>query len=159
MQRQAAVVGVRPLCVNCGVPKPAGDAVPCFAHLQPTPVRPNTAVTMWLSRVNTPGWTPRPPYGWLPLCFALAPLAGCALVHNYDDPDGPRFEGHYSSASDRSASELTVGTFNIQFATHVSTAIDEIESTPELRDSGVLLLQEMDNAGSDAIAAHFGFDY
>src|SRR6187401_1038922 len=113
---------------------------------------------MWLLGASTKGRT-RPLCVWLPLWLGLAPLAGCELVHNYDDPNGPRFEGHYSGASDRSASELTVATFNIQFATHVDTAIDEIEDTPALRDSGVLLLQEMDNTGSDAIAARFGFDY
>lgn len=92
-------------------------------------------------------------------CLAAFPLAGCSLVYNYDDPDGPRFDGQYSTTSDRSADAFNLVTFNIQFAEHVSTAIDEIEKTPALSDAGVFLLQEMDNAGSDAIASAFGFDY
>jgi len=113
---------------------------------------------MWLSGAKTTGWTPRTKM-LLALALAVAPLGGCALVHIYDDPDGPRYEGHYSTTSDRSSSELTLATFNIKFAANVSTAIEEIEDTPALRDSGLLLLQEMDNSGTDAIAAHFGFDY
>ena len=86
-------------------------------------------------------------------------LTGCAVVHNYDDPEGPRYEGQYSSTGAVSARELTVATFNIQFANNVSKAIEEIEGEPALADAEVFLLQEMDNAGTDAIASHFGFDY
>lgn len=87
------------------------------------------------------------------------PLAGCSVVYNYDDHDGPRYEGHYSTTGDRSAQSFNLVTFNIQFAARVSTAIDEIGETPALSEAGVLLLQEMDDAGSDAIAQRFGFDY
>lgn len=93
------------------------------------------------------------------MCLAHGPLGGCSVVYNYDDPDGPRFDGHYSTTGDRSADGFNVVTFNIQFAARVSTAIDEIEKNPALNEAGVLLLQEMDNAGSDAIAERFGFDY
>lgn len=95
------------------------------------------------------------------LLAALAhlPLAGCSVVYNYDDPDGPRYEGHYSTTGDRSAQSFNLVTFNIQFAARVSTALDEIGETPALSEAGVLLLQEMDDAGSDAIAQRFGFDY
>lgn len=97
----------------------------------------------------------------MPLLVWLAQgaLAGCSVVYNYDDPDGPRFDGRYSTTSDRSANAFNLVTFNIQFAARVSTAIDEIEKQPALSEAGVLLLQEMDNAGSDAIAEQFGFDY
>lgn len=96
-----------------------------------------------------------------PLLLGLAqgPLAGCSVVYNYDDPDGPRFAGSYSVTSDRSADSFNLVTFNIQFAERVSTAIAEIEKTPALSEAGVMVLQEMDNSGSDAIAEHFGFDY
>ncbi|HEU5074680.1 MAG TPA: endonuclease/exonuclease/phosphatase family protein [Polyangiaceae bacterium] len=97
----------------------------------------------------------------MPLLFGLGhgALAGCSVVYNYDDPEGPRFDGQYSAAAQSSANEFTLVTFNIQFAARVSTAIDEIEDNPALSEAGVLLLQEMDNPGSDAIAEHFGFDY
>lgn len=85
--------------------------------------------------------------------------SGCGLVHNYDDPSGPRFEGEYSTSAEHSANPLTVVTFNIKFAEEVGRAIDEIEKNEQLHEAGVLLLQEMDNPGTDAIAAHFGFDY
>ena len=81
------------------------------------------------------------------------------MVYNYDDPDGPRFDGHYSTTSDRSADEFNLATFNIQFAENVSTAIDELTRNPALSDAGVLVLQEMDNTGTDQIAEHLGFDY
>ncbi|HEY6722605.1 MAG TPA: endonuclease/exonuclease/phosphatase family protein [Polyangiaceae bacterium] len=96
-----------------------------------------------------------------PLLLGLAqgPLTACSVVYNYDDPDGPRFDGQYSTTGDRSAESLNLVTFNIQFAARVSTAIDEIEQNPALSEAGVLLLQEMDNAGTDALAEQLGFDY
>lgn len=93
------------------------------------------------------------------LAFVVFGTTACSLVHNYDDPNGPRYDGKYSTTADRSAQSLTVATFNIKFAEQVSRAIDEIDASESLRSAGALLLQEMDNAGTDAIASHFGFDY
>ena len=56
-------------------------------------------------------------------------LSSCALVHNYDDPDGPRYFAHFSpplDSSDEKLEHLAVCSFNIEFAEHVEQAIDDL---------------------------------
>lgn len=54
---------------------------------------------------------------------------------------------------------LTVVTWNIQFGIEVDTAIREIEESSLLSGFDVLLLQEMDLAGTEAVANAFCADY
>ncbi len=99
-----------------------------------------------------------------PVLTGLAPLMGvilfgCSLVHNYDDPDGPRYDGQFSTDPFRSSEDFTLATFNIKFAEKVERAIDELQTDPELCDASLLLLQEMDPQGTDTIAERLGYDY
>jgi endonuclease/exonuclease/phosphatase family metal-dependent hydrolase len=89
---------------------------------------------------------------------ALA-LSGCALAENYDDPNGPRYSGSYSTERELPFDDVTLATFNVEFGEHVSRAVREIRATPELERAGVLLLQEMDPDGVDAMARALGYDY
>ncbi len=54
---------------------------------------------------------------------------------------------------------ITVVTWNIRYGIAVDVAIDEIRSSPALRDFDVLLLQEMDEAGTRAIATALDADF
>lgn len=54
---------------------------------------------------------------------------------------------------------VTVVTWNIQFGIEVDAAIEEIGSAPELSRFDVLLLQEMDGAGTAAIADALDADF
>lgn len=54
---------------------------------------------------------------------------------------------------------ITVVTWNIQYGIEIETAIREIEQSGVLSGFDVLLLQEMDEAGTEAIAAAFDADY
>lgn len=84
--------------------------------------------------------------------MALATLAaGCGSLHNYTDPDGPRYSGSYAVAPDRPAEPLRVVSFNIKFGDAVDAAIEELSSA-ELAGADVILLQEMDAAGVDRLA-------
>jgi endonuclease/exonuclease/phosphatase family metal-dependent hydrolase len=86
-------------------------------------------------------------------------LSGCALVENYDDPNGPRYAASYSTDHDLPADEVTLATFNVEFGEHVSRAVRELRENPELARAGVLLLQEMDPDGVDTMARELGYDY
>jgi endonuclease/exonuclease/phosphatase family metal-dependent hydrolase len=84
---------------------------------------------------------------------------GCALAQNYDDPNGPRYAGSYSTATSLAADDFTLATFNIEFGIEVARATDEIRANAQLANAAVLLLQEMDAPGTDRIARDLRYDY
>ena len=95
------------------------------------------------------GW--RRPYG-AGLLFLASALAGCAhSEQNYLEPGVPIYsESHGLAPAPRDS--IRVVTFNIEFALHVPQAIEGLRAQPALRDFDVLLLQEMDAQGVDAVA-------
>jgi endonuclease/exonuclease/phosphatase (EEP) superfamily protein YafD len=95
------------------------------------------------------------------VCAMCAALFGCELAYNYTDPAGPRYDGAYADdplAASR-LPQLKSVTFNIQFSKKFERAAAELESVPALAEPDVLLLQEMDALGADAIAAALGRNY
>lgn len=104
----------------------------------------------------------------LPLIVILAMLVLVAVgflafssraVTNYIDPDGPKFEGSYAFEQSPFDGDLKVVTWNIAFAREIEQAIAELRETEELQDADVLILQEMDEAGTEAIAQALGYNY
>ena len=93
---------------------------------------------------------------WLSLCIALS---ACRPVENYDDPQGPLFEGEFSQDDHLFDGTLKVVTWNIAFGEEIDRAIDELIQSDELSDADILLLQEMDETGVDAIAKALGLNY
>jgi len=91
--------------------------------------------------------------------IALSLPLGCALAKNFDDPNGPRYVGTYSTVPSMAADDFTLATFNIEFGVEVERAANEIRAYAELADAAVLLLQEMDPVGTDWIARELGYDY
>jgi endonuclease/exonuclease/phosphatase family metal-dependent hydrolase len=99
-------------------------------------------------------------------CLAAAGLlTACATAKvNYTDALGPRYAGGAPTAGapDGAASRadtLKVVAFNVEFAEHVDRAIALIRDTPALRRPDVLLLQEMDETGTAAMATALGLAY
>ncbi|MFV0407061.1 MAG: endonuclease/exonuclease/phosphatase family protein [Propioniciclava sp.] len=54
---------------------------------------------------------------------------------------------------------FSAATWNVQFGTHVRLAAEHIERTERLRSSDVLLLQEMDEEGTDWLSEQLGWQY
>jgi endonuclease/exonuclease/phosphatase family metal-dependent hydrolase len=96
------------------------------------------------------------------LLFCSGCVSSCALVENYDDPDGPRYSAEFAPPSDGAAdeelAELAVCTFNIEFAEHVQEAISDLSGDENLRTCSVVLLQEMDWPGARHIAEALALD-
>lgn len=80
-------------------------------------------------------------------------------VNNYDDPEGPKFEGAYSPGRTNFDGELKVVSWNIAFANDIEQAIHDLQEAPDLRDADILLLQEMDEIGTEMIARTLGYNY
>jgi len=95
-----------------------------------------------------------------PLGAALLALgAGTACwSYNYTSPLGPRYTTSVAPAptptpaAHRDERALRVVTFNVQYGRQVDRAIALIDSTPELRDADVIMLQEMDAPATRRIA-------
>jgi endonuclease/exonuclease/phosphatase family metal-dependent hydrolase len=94
--------------------------------------------------------------------FCGGSVSACSLVQNYDDPYGPRYSAEFAPPVDEATGakleELTVCTFNIEFAEHIREAIDDLSGDENLRTCSVILLQEMDWPGSRRIAEALALD-
>jgi endonuclease/exonuclease/phosphatase (EEP) superfamily protein YafD len=95
--------------------------------------------------------------------FWLIPLllAACARATiNYTDPLGPRYAGApAASSAPASPTTIRVVTLNVEYAQAIDSAIGLLSSQPELRGADILLLQEMDEAGTRRIAEALGCYY
>ncbi len=93
------------------------------------------------------------------LLFTGLLLSGCHAAQNYVGPVGPRFAGGEAPFANRAAigpDTLVVGSFNIQFGREIDSALVVLHSDPHLADADILLLQEMDEAGTRRIAEELG---
>jgi endonuclease/exonuclease/phosphatase family metal-dependent hydrolase len=89
----------------------------------------------------------------------LLVLSGCAGATNYLDPAGPR---HAATAAHRAASddgELRVVSFNVKYAKRIDDAIRVLRMSDSLRNPDIVLLQEMDEKGTAAIADSLGMNW
>jgi len=97
----------------------------------------------------------------LRLCLAASVLAGalgCATARNDDDPLGPVIVGPQAAAP-RGPGDLRAVTFNIKFAEHVDRAADLLSRPGPLADPDVLVVEEMDAPGTEALARALGLNY
>ena len=77
-------------------------------------------------------------------------------MQNYEDPDSPKFEGRYAAETPRFGGTITAVSYNINFAKFIDEAIEDMSS---IRQPDVVMLQEMDEAGTDKIAQAMALDY
>jgi endonuclease/exonuclease/phosphatase family metal-dependent hydrolase len=98
-------------------------------------------------------------YGRLALVLSVGLLAGCRTGQNYLSPEGPRYAGN-ARAGDRARGDtLRIATFNIAYARQVDSALAVLTGEEALRNLDILLLQEMDDAGTRRIARRLRFHY
>ena len=76
----------------------------------------------------------------------------CTSIKTYPDASGPRFCGGYREFTPTFKDTVTVATFNIANAAKIQQAITELSGSPDLSKADIILLQEMDERGSDRIA-------
>src|SRR5688500_3754966 len=80
----------------------------------------------------------------------VAGLAACATARNYPDPSGPRFHGEF--AGQVAPPTIKVVTLNVKYSRRIATVVQLLRELESLRDADVIALQEMDDAGTEAIA-------
>jgi endonuclease/exonuclease/phosphatase family metal-dependent hydrolase len=93
---------------------------------------------------------------WIAILLAST-LGACAAATNYLEPDAPRNVGG-EAAPPGPRPFLRIVTFNIARARKIAGAIGCL-TAPPLREADVVLLQEMDGPGTEAIAHALGDRY
>jgi endonuclease/exonuclease/phosphatase family metal-dependent hydrolase len=98
---------------------------------------------------------------WKAITFLLFSvlLVSCRAISNYDDAAGPMFSGSYASPPTAPAGVLKVVSWNIKFSEHIPEALDDFAAFAELADADIILLQEMDERGVDALARALHYNY
>ncbi len=95
-------------------------------------------------------------------CFLLVGvlLTGCGGAENYSSENSPRYAGSYAPETMMATSpDLRLVTFNIKFGRHIDRALQLLKERPELQNADIVLLQEMDAAGVDTMAAGLQMNY
>lgn len=86
--------------------------------------------------------------------------SGCAHARNYTDANLPRYAvARWVDSSVVPPETLKVVSFNVQFARHVDIATDLLRWNDSLRNADAILLQEMDEQGTQALAEALGMGY
>src|SRR6185436_13762504 len=80
-----------------------------------------------------------------------------ATARNYPDPAGPRFHGEF--AGQPQAPTVKVVTLNVKYSRRIGTVIQLLRDVEALRNPDVVALQEMDDAGTEAIARALSLNY
>lgn len=89
---------------------------------------------------------------------AFAVMTGCAHAINFDGPSPPMFIGQRSLGL-REGTDLRLVTFNVKFGEQIERAADLLSRPGPLRGADVLLLQELDVAGTERLAFALGMNY
>ena len=78
---------------------------------------------------------------------------------NYPDQNYPYYSGNYAIASLKPVKALTVVSYNIGFAKNIDQAVSEIKELKSQKELDILLLQEMDEVGTEQIARELQLNY
>lgn len=95
----------------------------------------------------------------LALCAILLIVSGCAGATNYLDRAGPRHAATAAHPATSDDGELRVVSFNVKYARRIDRAIRVLRMDDSLRHPDIVLLQEMDEAGTAAIADSLGMHW
>ncbi len=86
-------------------------------------------------------------------------VVACHPAVNYLDPEGPKFSGNFAPGNAVFSDTVKIVTFNIEFAEKIDQAILELSTVEELKNADVILLQEMDEQGSERIAQALKYNF
>ena len=92
-------------------------------------------------------------------CAILLALSGCAGATNYLGRTGPRHAATASHPATSNDGELRVVSFNVKYAKQIDRAIRVLRMDDSLKHPDIVLLQEMDEAGTAAIADSLGMNW
>lgn len=80
-------------------------------------------------------------------------------IEIYEDPHGPKFEGHFAGAPPQDPQTLKVVSYNVNDGLDVPQVARELGMYNPLRGADFILLQEMDEEGTEQIARELQYNY
>lgn len=95
-------------------------------------------------------------------CMGLLSFVFVVRVYatkNYLEPDAPRFSGSYSLKPVQATNEISVVSYNIRYALNMTEAIAELKALDTQEGIDILLLQEMDEVGTEQLAEALALNY
>ena len=78
---------------------------------------------------------------------------------NYPDQNYPYYSGNYAAEDPKLVETLTVVSYNIWFAENIDQALSEMREIKSQKRLDILLLQEMDEVGTEKIARELQLNY
>jgi endonuclease/exonuclease/phosphatase family metal-dependent hydrolase len=78
---------------------------------------------------------------------------------NYSDPNYPFYSGNYAAETPKPVEALTVVSYNIWFAENIDQALAELKEIRSQKELDIVLLQEMDETGTERIARELQLNY
>jgi endonuclease/exonuclease/phosphatase family metal-dependent hydrolase len=89
----------------------------------------------------------------------LINLVLCTPARNYRSPHGPKFSGSFVQSVPSIKDSIKVISFNLKFSRQIKQAIKEFRNFSDLHGADIILLQEMDESGTDSIAKILHYNY
>ena len=83
-------------------------------------------------------------------------LPACAKMVDYNEADAPLHQGSHGEPVPARVDSFRVVSYNIQYGEDIDLALDDLEADPLLDEADIILLQEMDPEGTEAIARALG---
>ena len=74
------------------------------------------------------------------------------FLENYESPEGPRYVGGFVEEAPIYSGSIKVVSYNIDFGKEIEQALTELADFEELYDPDIVLLQEMDEQGTETMA-------
>jgi endonuclease/exonuclease/phosphatase family metal-dependent hydrolase len=81
------------------------------------------------------------------------------VVRNYDDLEGPKFEGFYAPTALSPQDILKVVSYNIRFGEAVEAAVNAFRQYVQLINADIVCLQEMDEVSTESIARQLRYNF
>jgi endonuclease/exonuclease/phosphatase family metal-dependent hydrolase len=80
-------------------------------------------------------------------------------VYSYVDPEAPKFEGRHAAQPSAKPASIVVVAYNIKYGRAVAEALQVVQTSGQLQDADIILLQEMDETGVEQIARALRYNY
>ena len=80
-------------------------------------------------------------------------------ARNYLDPNDPYFSGNFATGNPKIVKALTIVSYNIWFGEEIDQALSEMKEINSQNELDIVLLQEMDEVGTEQMARELKMNY
>jgi endonuclease/exonuclease/phosphatase family metal-dependent hydrolase len=91
--------------------------------------------------------------------IVFVPVIQVYTARNYLDPNEPYFSGNFAVENPKSVETLTIVSYNIWFGEKIDQSVFELKEIDSQNELDIVLLQEMDEVGTERIARELKMNY